>query len=179
MTEKPGSPGFLFFTIARDTSRTPKENMRINGQLKGLRVVALFEGAKGGIVLLTGFGILALIHEDVHQVAEQLVRHLHINPARHYPRIFIDAATHVTDLQLWGLALSALGYAVVRFVEAYGLWKRMPWAEWFGLLTGGMYIPVELFEVMRGITWPKMSILIVNLGVVGYLAAVLLQEKRK
>ncbi|KAB0663449.1 DUF2127 domain-containing protein [Oryzomonas japonica] len=148
-------------------------------KLGGLRVVALFEGAKGMIVLLTGLGILAFIHEDVHHVAEQLVRHLHINPARHYPQIFIDAATHVTDLQLWGLALSALCYAIVRFVEAFGLWKRMPWAEWFGLLTGGMYIPVELFEVMRGMTWPKMTVLVVNLGVVGYLAYALLRSRRK
>ncbi|GFE60927.1 DUF2127 domain-containing protein [Geobacter sp. AOG2] len=156
-----------------------RKNAKTFGQFKGLRVVALLEGAKGTIVLLTGFGILALIHKDLHHVAEQLVQHLHINPARHYPRIFIDAAQRVTDLQLWGLALSALGYAIVRFVEAYGLWKRMSWAEWFGLLTGGMYIPVELFEVMRGVTWPKVSILIVNLGVVGYLAFILLPAKRK
>jgi len=158
--------------------KMPK-NAKSHGRQRGLRVVALFEGAKGGVVLLTGFGILALIHEDVHQVAEEIVRLLHINPARHYPRIFIDAATHVTDLQLWGLAASALCYAIVRFVEAYGLWRRMPWAEWFGLLTGGMYIPVELFEVMRGATWAKLGILVVNVGVVGYLALVLLQAKRK
>ena len=148
-------------------------------QIKGLRIVALFEGAKGTIVLLTGFGVLALIHEGVHHAAEKIVRHLHINPARHYPSIFIDLATHVTDLQLWVLAFSALCYAVVRFVEAYGLWRRMAWAEWFGLLTGGMYIPLELFEVVRRATWPKISILVVNLGVVVYLAYVLLQARRK
>ena len=148
-------------------------------QIKGLRIVALFEGAKGTIVLLTGFGILALIHEGVHQAAEKIVRHLHINPARHYPSIFIDLAAHVTDLQLWVLAFSALCYAIVRFAEAYGLWRRMAWAEWFGLLTGGMYIPLELFEVVRRATWPKITILVVNLGVVGYLAYVLLQSRRK
>jgi uncharacterized membrane protein (DUF2068 family) len=82
-------------------------------------------------------------------------------------------------MQLWGLAFSALCYSIVRFVEAYGLWKRMAWAEWFGLLTGGMYIPLELFEVVRRVTWPKMSILVVNLGVVGYLAYVLLQSRRQ
>ena len=31
----------------------------------GLRVVALFEGAKGALVLVAGFGLLSLIHEDV------------------------------------------------------------------------------------------------------------------
>jgi uncharacterized membrane protein (DUF2068 family) len=148
-------------------------------QISGLRIVALLEGAKGAIVLLTGFGILALIHEGAHQAVEQLVRLLHINPARHYPSIFIDLAKHVTDLQLWVLAFSALCYAFVRFVEAYGLWRRMAWAEWFGLLTGGMYIPLELYEVARKETWPKITVLAVNVGVVGYLAYVLLQSRRK
>lgn len=157
--------------------------MRDNGEsplhLNGLQIVALFEGAKGTIVLLAGFGILALIHEGVGHAVEQLVRHLHINPARHYPSIFIDVATHITDVQLWVLAFSALGYATVRFVEAYGLWRQMAWAEWFGLLTGGMYIPIELLEVARGATWPKVTVLVVNLGVVAYLAYVLLRSRRK
>jgi len=147
-------------------------------QIRGLHIIAVLEGAKGAIVLFTGFGILALIHEGAHQAVEELVRHLHINPARHYPGIFIDVATHVTDLQLWVLAFSALCYAVVRFVEAYGLWRRMAWAEWFGLLTGGMYIPLELFEVVRKATWPRITVLVVNLVVVGYLAYVLLLTRR-
>ena len=146
--------------------------------VKGLHIVALFEGAKGAIVLLAGFGVLALIHKGVNQAVEQLVRHFHVNPARHYPHIFIDALTRVSDMQLWVIAFSALCYSIVRFVEAYGLWRRMPWAEWFGLLTGGMYIPLELYEVARRATWPKITVLAVNLGVVGYLAYVLLQSRR-
>lgn len=58
-----------------------------------VQIVALFEGAKGALVLLTGLGLLALIHRNVHQVAEQLVRHLHFNPARQYPRIFLMQRT--------------------------------------------------------------------------------------
>ena len=47
----------------------------------GLRVVAVFEGAKGGLVLTTGFGLLAFIHRGLHGAAEELVRHLDLNPA--------------------------------------------------------------------------------------------------
>ena len=66
----------------------------------GLRVVAIFEATKGLLVLFAGFELLAFIHKDLHLAAEQLVRHLHINPARHYPRIFIDAANHLNDVHL-------------------------------------------------------------------------------
>jgi uncharacterized membrane protein (DUF2068 family) len=145
---------------------------------RGLRVVALFEGAKGLLVLFVGFGVLALIHKDLHSFAEQLVRHFHLNPARHYPRIFIDAANHLTDARLWAMAFSALLYSVVRFVEAIGLWLQWQWAKWFGVLTGGIYLPIEIFEIMRGITWPKVTVLIVNVGIVGYLAYALYQARQ-
>jgi uncharacterized membrane protein (DUF2068 family) len=138
-----------------------------------LRVVAFFEAAKGLLVLLVGFGLLAFIHKDLHSAAEQLVRHFHLNPARHYPRIFIDAAQNLTDRHLWAMAFSALFYSVVRVVEAYGLWHERQWAEWFGLLTGAMYIPIEVFEIFRGVTWPRVTVFVINAGIVGCLAYVL------
>lgn len=145
----------------------------------GLRIVSIFEATKGLLVLLTGFGLLAYIHKDLHLAAEQLVRHFHLNPASRYPRIFLDLADHVTDGQLCLLALSALLYAAVRFVEAYGLWLQRHWAEWFALLTGGIYIPLELVEILRRVTWPRSVLLIVNIGIVGYLYFILYQSRQK
>ena len=141
--------------------------------------MALFEGAKGGLVLLAGFGLLALIHHDLHAAAEQLVRHFHINPASHYPRIFLDLSSRLTDMKLWAVALGAMFYAVIRFAEAYGLWKQRPWAEWFGLLSGGMYIPIELYEVLQGVTWPRLTVLVVNGVIVAYLLEVVMRSKGK
>jgi uncharacterized membrane protein (DUF2068 family) len=145
----------------------------------GLRVVSLFEATKGLLVLLTGFGLLAYIHKDLHLGAERLVRHFHLNPASRFPHIFLDLADHVTNAQLWALALSALLYSLVRFVEAYGLWHERPWAEWFGVLTAGIYIPLELFEIARGVTWPKVTLLIVNVGIVAYLSLILYRSREK
>jgi uncharacterized membrane protein (DUF2068 family) len=102
-----------------------------------------------------------------------------MNPAHHYPRIFLDAATRVTDTQLWLLALSAFLYAVVRFIEAFGLWHRKLWAAWFGVLSGGIYIPVELFEVAHGLSWAKLTVLSVNLAIVAYLAYALMESGRR
>jgi uncharacterized membrane protein (DUF2068 family) len=146
---------------------------------RGLRVVAVFEGAKGGLVLVTGFGLLAFIHGGLHDAAEELVRHIHLNPARHYPRIFLDAVAHVTNTQLWLLALSAFLYAVVRFIEAFGLWHRKRWAAWFGVLSGGVYIPVELLELAHRLSWARLTVLAVNLAIVAYLGYELLMESRR
>jgi len=160
-----------------DNLKTTKKYKRKNHSKGGLRVVALFEAAKGLLVVFVGFGLLSCIHKDLLSVAEQLVRHFHLNPARHYPSIFIDAAHHLTDRYLWALAFSALLYSVVRFVEAYGLWHQRQWAKWFGLLTGAMYVPVELVGIMRGTTWPKVTVLVINSGIVGYLAYALWRSR--
>lgn len=153
--------------------------LSFSGLTKGIRIVALFEGTKGLLVLLVGFGLLELVHKDLHSAAEQIVRHLHLNPARHYPMIFIDAVNHLTDGQLWAMAFSALLYSVARFAEAIGLWLQRQWAAWFGLLTGGIYIPVELFELIRRVTWPRVTVLFVNAGIVAYLAHVLYQSRQQ
>ena len=154
-------------------SMPPANDRERNHAKTGLRVVSAFEATKGLLVLLTGFGILSYIHQDLHLAAERLVRHFHLNPASRFPRIFLDLADHVTDGQLWLMAFAALLYAAVRFVEAYGLWRERRWAEWFGLLAGGLYIPLELYEIAHGVTWPKAVLLIVNAGVVGYLSLIL------
>ena len=121
------------------------------------------------LVLLAGFELLTFIHKDLHMAAVRLVEHLHLNPARHYPRIFLDLTERITDGQLWSLASAALLYCMVRFVEASGLWMGRKWAKWFGVLSGGMYIPVELVEVIHVRNWPRVSVLAVNIGVVAYL----------
>jgi len=44
--------------------------------LRGVRVVALVEAAKAGLVLLAGCGLLALLHRDFQELAEQwILRH--------------------------------------------------------------------------------------------------------
>jgi uncharacterized membrane protein (DUF2068 family) len=157
---------------------TRKQQRKHKPPINGLQIVALFEGAKGALVLVAGFGVLSFIHKDVHNAAVRLVEHLHFNPASHYPRIFLDLTEHITDGQLWAMACAALFYTIVRIAEAAGLWFGKKWAEWFGVLTGGMYIPVELFEVVRSVTWPRVTVLMVNIGVVSYLLFALRKNGR-
>ncbi len=146
---------------------------------RGLHIVALFEGAKGLLVLLVGFELLTFIHKDIHEAALRLVEHIHLNPASHYPRIFLDLLERINDTRLWSMAIAAAMYSVVRMVEAAGLWLRKTWAEWFAVLTGGMYIPVEIFEITQRVTWPRVTVLVVNLGIVSYLSIVLIRDGKK
>ena len=147
--------------------------------LDGIRAIAVFEAAKGLLVLLAGLGLLNLLHRDVQGLAERLVRFSHLNPASKYPQIFLDAAAHTTDARLWWLAAGAGAYAVVRFFEAYGLWHGRAWAEWLALVAGGLYVPVELYHLWHRFSWVKVGLLAANLAVVAYMAYALMHRKQQ
>jgi uncharacterized membrane protein (DUF2068 family) len=143
-----------------------------------IRAVAAFEAFKGLAVLAAASGVLLLIHQDLHAIAVRLVAHTHLNPAAHYPRIFIDAATHLQNAHLMQLALGAAAYALLRFVESYGLLREAAWAEMLAAVSGAIYVPFELVHLARHPGWISVAALILNLAVVAVMVIALVQRRR-
>ena len=135
--------------------------------------MAAFEAAKGLLVLLVGFGLLTVVDQDAQQLAEELIRTLHLNPAKRLPRIFLDAAERHADLRLWTLAAFAFGYAVLRLAEALGLWFGKRWAEWFAVASGALYVPLEVYALWERATWVRALTLTANVGIVAYVGLTL------
>ena len=131
-----------------------------------LRAVALFEAAKGVLTVLAGFGLLTLLHRDAEAIAAIVIRSLHLHPEGHYPALFLKYAEEINDSRIWAVFLAGIGYALVRFTEAFGLWHERPWAEWFGALAGAIYIPFEIYELSLGVSLIKVAILIINVLVI-------------
>ena len=50
-----------------------------------IRLVAMFEFAKGALALAAGAGLLAFVHHDIRVVVTELLLHLHLDPARRVP----------------------------------------------------------------------------------------------
>jgi uncharacterized membrane protein (DUF2068 family) len=143
---------------------------------KGLRTVALLEAAKGTLVLFAGLGLFSLAHHDLQHLAERLVSHTHLNPAAHYPHIFLDLASQLTETRLWLLAAAAVGYSLVRFIEAYGLWHKRHWGQWFAALSGAFYVPFELAELYRHPDWLSGGALALNSAIVAFMLYSLYRE---
>ena len=79
-------------------------------------------------------------------------------------------ANSITERKLWAVAGVGVTYAVMRFVEAYGLWKAAAWAEWIALISGAVYLPLEIHELLRRPTLFHFALLLINLEVVLYMA---------
>jgi uncharacterized membrane protein (DUF2068 family) len=146
---------------------------------RGLQVIAAYEAAKGVLVLAVGFGLLTLAPGDLQHFGEALVAHLHLDPAKGMPRVFLDALAQVHDRQLWMLAVGAAAYAVLRFVEGWGLWFGRRWAEWLGAGSAAIYVPFEIRELVRDPTLLHAAVLGINLAIVFYLARELWLRRRR
>lgn len=143
----------------------------------GLRGVAIFEAVKAVAVLALGLGILTLVHRNAHDAAEHVIHALHLNAHGRISGIFLRLSENVTDAKLWAAAAGALMYSIIRLVEAYGLWHGRVWAEWFALLSGCLYLPWEVYEVIDHPSALKYAVLGANFGIVIFMAYVRWKER--
>lgn len=132
-------------------------------------MVAAFEAIKGLAVLLLALGLLSMLHKDFEQVVENLLFHLHINVEHKLGHALVDAASKMTDARLWAISAGAAAYSAVRFVEAWGLWNRRVWAEWFALLSGALYLPLEIYKLAEKTNWIHFSVFAVNVVILLYM----------
>ena len=139
--------------------------------------MAYFEAAKGIVVLLAATGLLSLIHRDVYALAALLIEQAHLNPASKYPQIFLDAAATVGDSRLLMLAAGAAVYAAVRLVEAYGLYFERVWAELLAAVSGAIYVPLELLELVHKPSWYAAALLFLNLAIVALMVGAMLRRR--
>jgi len=146
--------------------------------LKGLRTVAMIEASKGVLVLAVAFALIALLRHDVdlQDAAMNVLDFLHIDPDRRLAGMFLDAAGKVMDWNVIFVGLGAFAYSALRFIESYGLWCERVWAEWLAIVSGSLYIPLEVIELVRHATPVRWGLLIINLIVVAYIAWVRYDE---
>ncbi|RYF74040.1 MAG: DUF2127 domain-containing protein [Comamonadaceae bacterium] len=142
-----------------------------------LQAVATFEALKGVVVVLASSAVLSLAHKDLHALALSLVEHTHLNPAAKYPQIFLSAANDLHNAHLLMLALGAAAYSLLRFVEAYGLYRERVWAEMLAAVSGAIYVPFEVLALWRTPTWLHGALLALNLGVVTIMVGALLRRR--
>jgi uncharacterized membrane protein (DUF2068 family) len=80
---------------------------------------------------------------------------------------------------LWAAAQLAFTYSLLRFAEAYGLWRQRIWAEWLAFVSGALFVPLEIRELMRGITLVRSVMFVANLGIVLYMFFLLRAGRRR
>jgi len=73
----------------------------------------------------------------------------------------------ITNLYL--LAAGVGAYAVLEGTEAVGLWLGRRWAEYLTFVATVVFVPIEIRELTKGISWLKLLTLVINVLIVLYL----------
>ncbi len=83
----------------------------------------------------------------------------------------MDKVPLVTPGALVASGAGGLTLAALYSVEAYGLLRRRPWAEWLTIVATSVFIPFEIYELAQKVTPLRVGALVVNVLIVIYLVA--------
>jgi uncharacterized membrane protein (DUF2068 family) len=138
-----------------------------NGRL--LRLIAVFKFLKAAMLIALGVGAFRLLHKDVGDVVEHWAGALKIDPANRFADAVLAKASNLNALQIKKLGLGSFLYATLFLAEGTGLWLQKRWGEWLTVIITSSLVPVEIYEIYRHPSAVKAAVLVINLGIVGYL----------
>ncbi len=124
---------------------------------------------KGILGLAVGIALILLLHKDLEMVAGNILEYLHVDPTGHFAQMFVERASKINESNIMAFVALAFVYTIVRLVEAYGLWRLRAWAEWFAIISGMIYLPIEIYEIFQKPTFTRFVIFFGNVAIVLYL----------
>jgi uncharacterized membrane protein (DUF2068 family) len=137
---------------------------------RGLLFIAAFKLSKAALLLAVAIGALNLVHKDVAADLARWADLVRIDPGNVFIRHLFNRVSVLDDAHLKVLSASTFFYAGLTLTEGVGLALRRRWAEFFSIILTTSFIPIELWEIHRHATIPKLVLLVLNLAVVAYLA---------
>jgi uncharacterized membrane protein (DUF2068 family) len=156
----------------RPLSTSSLQITKPKSHLQGLRAVALVEVLKGLLAIAFGIFLLFFREHDIGEMIANLLDILHVNPAHDYAERLVRMGDRITPEKIEIVALLVFLYAIVRWVEGYGLWYAKTWAEYFAMISGAAYLPFEGIAFYHHPSWFHAVIILINVCVVLYIGYV-------
>jgi uncharacterized membrane protein (DUF2068 family) len=145
---------------------------------KGLILIAAYKIGQALLFIALGVGALRLLHKDIQDELTQLIDHLRFNPESKLINFILVQASIIDDHMLRRVSAVLFCYAGLGMVEGIGLYMEKVWAEYLTLLITASFLPFEIFEVIRRLTWIRASLLLLNVLVFFYLLKVVTERVR-
>jgi uncharacterized membrane protein (DUF2068 family) len=141
-------------------------------------LIGLFKLLKGLLLVAAGIGALRFLHKDLAASVNHWVDVLRIDPENRFIHPLLAKIFAVSPKQLKALGVGTFIYAAVLLTEGIGLLLRKHWAEYFTIISTGIFIPLEVYELARHFTAVKVLVLLINVAIVVYLIVHLRRERR-
>lgn len=160
----------------------PKSFSRASARLRShnhwLLLIALFKLAEALLFIAIGVGARRLLHRDIADDLYNLADHLHFNPEWRVVEFLLDKASLINDPLLRRIGFAAFCYAGLGIAEGIGLYLEKAWGEFLTLIITASFLPWEIHELIRRITWTRVGLLLINIMVFVYLLKLILDRGR-
>ena len=133
----------------------------------GLRAIALVEASKGLLAISAASGLELIGPAPLKRWVDALIHYFHLDPHEGAMAWLANAIN--PDSVHFTAAVVAL-YAVLHLIEAWGLWRDKAWASFLGCLTAAVYLPFDIYALVRHPGWIPVAVLAINVLVVWVLA---------
>jgi uncharacterized membrane protein (DUF2068 family) len=141
-----------------------------------LILIAAFKLSQALLFIAIGVGALRLLHKDVGDLLARLAEHMRFNTESRFIDFILDKASIIDDRLLRRIGAVVFIYAGIDLIEGTGLFLEKVWAEYLTLVITASFLPWEIFEVLRRVTWFRSGLLVVNALVVFYLLKVVIER---
>jgi uncharacterized membrane protein (DUF2068 family) len=81
----------------------------------------------------------------------------------------LQKAVDAKPTTLTWVIVALIAYAAVEVVEGVGLWLLQRWGEYFAFVATGMFLPLEMYELVHKVSPLKLGTFVLNLLLVVYL----------
>ena len=153
------------------------ENWRDRDQI--IEIIAIYKFVKVAGLLAIDFGLIKLLQPATGVRIQNWILALSESDAHPHVLRGLVLITSLSSRRIQELGVVVLFYAVLYMIEGLGLWFQSRWAEYLTIVATGMFIPIEIYEVVQRVTVPRVGALIVNIGAVVYLAYRLRHENER
>jgi uncharacterized membrane protein (DUF2068 family) len=161
--------------IMTDASAQVAEKRQQHNKL--LILIAAYKGVQALLFAAVGVGALRLLHQDIGDVVEGIRDALHFNPESRLVNLLLEKATLLNDPVLRRIGLLAFIYSGLSLAEGIGLYLEKTWGEVLTLVITASFLPWEVFEIFRKVTWVRVGLLVINVLVFVYLLKVIADRK--
>jgi uncharacterized membrane protein (DUF2068 family) len=132
-------------------------------------LIGLFKLLKGVLLLFIAVGASRMLHKDIAAVVTHWVDILRVDPDNRFIHRLLVRVMGVNPRQLREISAGTFFYSGILLTEGIGLLMRKRWAEYFTVISTGVFIPLEVYEIFHHFRWVKVGVLLVNVAIVWYL----------
>lgn len=134
-----------------------------------IRVIAVFKLVKSALFLCSALAVSRILRFGFDGAVADTLAILHVDPQSHWLHFLLTKASGINPVTFRLIATGSFLYAGLYLIEGIGLCLDRPWAEWLTIIGSLCLVPIEIYEIYEHLTLTRISILVANLIIVGFL----------